>query len=226
MTPLRNLTELGQSVWYDYIRRDLYQGPELKRLIEEDDLRGITSNPTIFAKAMMEKDLYDEDIALRGWKFDTLEGGIRVPFAIRWTGHLPAQVVYGDPVSSLDIVATAAKAAGARLPADRPYDGLDLIPYLTGQQLIPQRTLFWRWFGLGASGPRGSVDTIYAARQGSLKLVRYQALGAGEPQLYDLAIDIGETQDLSPTRPRDVQSLKALYGQWASATNCSPLGAT
>ena len=157
---------------------------------------------------------FTRNAPLRGWKFDTLEGGIRVPFAIRWTGHLPAQVVYADPVSSLDIVATAAKAAGARLPADRPYDGLDLIPYLTGQQLIPPRTLFWRWFGLGASGPRGSINTVYGARQGSLKLVRYQALGAGEPRLYDLGSDIGETQDLSPTRPRDVQSLKALYRLW------------
>src|SRR4051812_5916878 len=62
MTPLRRLTELGQSVWYDYIRRDLYQGAELKRLIGEDELRGMTSNPTIFAKAIMETDLYDDDI--------------------------------------------------------------------------------------------------------------------------------------------------------------------
>src|SRR5688572_15639887 len=62
MTPLRRLTELGQSVWYDYIRRDLYQGQELKRLIEDYDLRGMTSNPTIFAKAIVETDLYDEEI--------------------------------------------------------------------------------------------------------------------------------------------------------------------
>src|SRR5688572_16310630 len=62
MTPLRRLTELGQSVWYDYIRRDLYRGPELKRLIEDDDLRGMTSNPTIFANAIVETDLYDEEI--------------------------------------------------------------------------------------------------------------------------------------------------------------------
>ena len=62
MTPLRRLTGLGQSLWYDYIRRDLYRGPELKRLIEDDDLRGMTSNPTIFAKAIAETDLYDEEI--------------------------------------------------------------------------------------------------------------------------------------------------------------------
>lgn len=59
---MRKLTELGQSVWYDYIRRDLYQGPALRRLIEVDDLRGMTSNPTIFAKAIVETDLYDADI--------------------------------------------------------------------------------------------------------------------------------------------------------------------
>lgn len=60
--PLRRLVELGQSVWYDYIRRDLYLGPELRRLIEEDGLRGMTSNPTIFEKAIAETELYDEDI--------------------------------------------------------------------------------------------------------------------------------------------------------------------
>jgi transaldolase len=60
--PLQRLGELGQSVWYDFIRRDLYQGPELKRLIEQDGLRGMTSNPTIFQKAIAESSLYDEDI--------------------------------------------------------------------------------------------------------------------------------------------------------------------
>jgi len=154
------------------------------------------------------------NLPLQGGKLDTLEGGIRVPFAIQWSGHLPAGLVYGEPVSSLDIVATAASAAGLSLPSDRPYDGLDLIPYLTGQQVMPKRGLFWRWFGLGAMGPRGSVDTIYAMRQGSLKLVRDRALGNGDPQLYNLDSDIGETQDLSVSRPADLQALKALYNGW------------
>lgn len=60
--PLLRLPELGQSVWYDYIRRDLYQGPELRRLIEEDGLRGMTSNPTIFEQAIAKTELYDDDI--------------------------------------------------------------------------------------------------------------------------------------------------------------------
>jgi transaldolase len=60
--PLQRLAELGQSVWYDYIRRDLYQGPELRRLIEEDGLRGMTSNPTIFQQAIAATELYDDDV--------------------------------------------------------------------------------------------------------------------------------------------------------------------
>jgi transaldolase len=60
--PLKRLAALGQSVWYDYIRRDLYKSGQLARLIQEDGLAGMTSNPTIFQKAIADTDLYDEDI--------------------------------------------------------------------------------------------------------------------------------------------------------------------
>jgi transaldolase len=60
--PLLRLTELGQSVWYDYITRDLLSSGELERLIRADGLRGMTSNPTIFEKAIAGSQLYDEDI--------------------------------------------------------------------------------------------------------------------------------------------------------------------
>ena len=62
MNPLRQLGELGQSIWYDYITRDLLRSGELERLIREDGLRGMTSNPTIFEKAIAGSQLYDDDI--------------------------------------------------------------------------------------------------------------------------------------------------------------------
>jgi transaldolase len=62
--PLRELGTLGQSIWLDYIRRDLMASGELRRLIEEDGLRGITSNPSIFEKAIAGSHDYDEDIRL------------------------------------------------------------------------------------------------------------------------------------------------------------------
>ncbi|MEP6470768.1 MAG: transaldolase [Acidobacteriota bacterium] len=73
--PLKRLSELGQSVWYDYIRRDLMTSGELARLIREDGLAGMTSNPTIFQKAIADTDLYDEDVRGAG-----TEG--KEPFAI------------------------------------------------------------------------------------------------------------------------------------------------
>jgi transaldolase/transaldolase/glucose-6-phosphate isomerase len=62
INPLVRLGELGQSPWYDYITRDLITSGELARLIAEDGLRGMTSNPTIFEKAIAGSRLYDEDI--------------------------------------------------------------------------------------------------------------------------------------------------------------------
>lgn len=70
-SPLQRLVELGQSVWLDYIRRDLVEGPELGRLIQEDGLRGMTSNPTIFDHAISQTTLYDEAIRrLAGGRLD------------------------------------------------------------------------------------------------------------------------------------------------------------
>jgi transaldolase len=60
--PLKKLETFGQSIWLDYIRRDLIESGELRRLIEEDGLRGMTSNPSIFEKAIAESHIYDLDI--------------------------------------------------------------------------------------------------------------------------------------------------------------------
>src|SRR5258708_26551594 len=58
--PLQALLTYGQSMWLDYIRRDLITGGKLKKMIEEDGLRGMTSNPSIFEKAIGESSLYDD----------------------------------------------------------------------------------------------------------------------------------------------------------------------
>ena len=60
--PLLKIEELGQSIWLDYLRRDLMTGGGLKYLIDDDGLKGMTSNPSIFEKAIVGSDLYEEDI--------------------------------------------------------------------------------------------------------------------------------------------------------------------
>src|SRR4029077_20186962 len=111
------------------------------------------------------------------------------------------------PVSSLDIVATVAAAAGVSLATGDVYDGINLLPHLTGQQVSPQRTLFWRWFELGSSAPWGSGSTVYAARSGDLKLL-------SGSRLFNLVNDIGETTDLSKTQSSDLTSLQQSWNQW------------
>ena len=172
---------------------------------------------------------FTRNYPLRGYKYNMLEGGIHVPFAVQWPAKLPARAVFDQPVSALDIVATAAAAAGVQLPDDRVYDGLNIIPYFTGEQVSPQRTLFWRWFGLGKDGPPcdpegasgisgGAPGTIWAVRSGQLKLVAARGALSQPPSLYNLQTDIGETQNLAVAQPENVDALKALYNQWNTQT--------
>ena len=81
----------------------------------------------------------------RGWKITFFQGGIRVPFFIKWPGHVPAGREVTVPVQHFDIYATAAAAAGVPLPSDRKIDGVDLLPYARGEKSdVPHRQLFWR----------------------------------------------------------------------------------
>ena len=64
--PLKELLNYGQSMWLDYIRRDLFTTGKLKQLIDEDGLRGMTSNPAIFEKAIADSSLYDDILEVAG----------------------------------------------------------------------------------------------------------------------------------------------------------------
>ncbi len=139
---------------------------------------------------------------LRGAKGTMYEGGIRVPFLVQWPARLRAGQVYDQPVISLDVFPTAAAAAGAAMPADRPIDGVDLTPFLTGQRAgAPHDALFWR------SGAN------YAMRRGRHKLVR---LGERAPELYDLEEDISEGRDLAAGQGEVVAELTKSLDDWAA----------
>jgi arylsulfatase A-like enzyme len=138
---------------------------------------------------------------LRGIKGQTYEGGIRVPFLVRWKGRLPQGQVYARPVVSLDIVPTALAAAGVERP--KGLDGVDLLPFLTGKDpAAPHTTLFWRF------GQRAAV------RAGEWKLV----LDAGTSELYRIADDPGEARDLAAEQPEKVKELRAAYEEWSKGT--------
>lgn len=139
------------------------------------------------------RELTSSNKPLRGEKGSVYEGGIRIPFMVRWPGHVPAGVVYEHPVSSTDIFATAAAVAGAELPKGRTYDGVNLVPFLAGSTVgRPHETLYWR---------QGRTTAL---RAGDWKLVRH---GGGDWELYDLAHDIGETANRAAAEPERRRTL-------------------
>ncbi len=141
---------------------------------------------------------------LRGFKMTTFEGGPRVPFIAQWKGKIPASKTYDLPVMNLDVLPTAIIAAGGKTDPSWQLDGVDLMPYLTGKQTSrPHQTLYWRY------GPQ------WAIRHGDLKLVVSKG-GSGQPELYDLAIDIGESKDLASAQPAKVKELQVLWDKWSA----------
>ncbi len=142
------------------------------------------------------------NLPLRGGKATYWEGGIRVPFLVSWPGRLPAGKSYTPPVITLDVVPTIAALTGAALPADRPIDGVNLMPYLLGENAeAPHAILFWRMF------------ERRAVREGRWKLV---SMGGGPWELYDLSRDAAEAEDLAAARPEIVERLNRAFAAWAS----------
>jgi arylsulfatase A-like enzyme len=139
---------------------------------------------------------------LRGQKGQLYEGGIRVPFLVSWPGKLPAGTSYDAPVSSLDVFATALALAGLPMPADKKYDGVNLVPYLAGEtKTPPHERLYWRMGG----------GKAHAVREGKWKLVR---LNNKPAELYDLSTDIGESKNLAAEQPDVAARLTAALDAW------------
>jgi len=138
---------------------------------------------------------------LRGTKGQVYEGGIRVPFLVQWKGQLPAGKVYEQPVIALDIHPTAVAAAGGKIAPEWKLDGVNLLPYLKGEKTdAPHAALFWR-FG-----------EQHAIRQGDWKLLKTR--GAAKPELYNLAEDVSEKNDLAEKHPDKVKQLTEAYNAW------------
>jgi arylsulfatase A-like enzyme len=142
---------------------------------------------------------------LRGVKGQVYEGGIRVPFLVSWKGHLAAGKVYDRPVISLDIFPTALAAAGGAPPQGRRLDGINLLPYLSGEkQGEPHESLCWRF------GPQAAI------RRGDWKLIRLH--GANDEkktfELYNLAEDVAEEKNLAGEKPDIVNKLTVSLDAW------------
>jgi arylsulfatase A-like enzyme len=149
-----------------------------------------------------------DNAPLRGGKCTHFEGGLLVPFFIKYPSMIKGSSVYDKPVSSLDIFATVADVANFSLPADRVYDGTSLIPYLTKNSGYPHKTFFWR------SGYSKAICSenwkLYINEKSKKKF------------LFDLSKDIEEKTDLSSAYPDKVKELTNELKEWEKTETVKP----
>jgi arylsulfatase A len=139
------------------------------------------------------------------------EGGLRIPLIVRWPGHVPPGTVSDAPVINTDWIPTLRELAG--LPAPVGLDGVSVAGVLTGSSPPPGRRLFWHFPHYTNQGSRPSG----AMREGDWMLVeRYDDQAV---ELYNLAMDPRETQNVAPQNAGKVASMQAALAAWRSKIN-------
>ena len=145
----------------------------------------------------------------RGWKISFFEGGIHVPFFLKWPARLAGGQTFEAPVHGFDIFATAAAAAGVEVPMDRTIDGVDLVPYVAGHaEGSPHEALFWR---------TGGYQVVIAD---GYKLQASEP--PGKAWLFHLVEDPTEQRNLADAQPGRVASLRKLLEEH-NAAQAEPL---
>ncbi len=146
-----------------------------------------------------------DNAPLRSGKGFPYEGGIRVPFLVRWPGVIPEGKLSDTPISSIDIFPTILEAVGVRLPKDRVIDGLSLLDHLKsgGKVGVDRNELLWHF-------PHHRYDDVkpYSIiRKGDWKLIKYWT---GGYELFDLSKDLSEERNLAAEMPGKAGELDAI----------------
>jgi arylsulfatase A len=132
---------------------------------------------------------------LRGYKFQTYEGGMRVPCIMRWPAHIPAGKVCEEVAATIDIMPTLAKLAGTTAPTDRVIDGSDIWPLMSGKENAESPHDAYYYY-------RG--NKLEAIRAGDWKL----RLDKNNVELFNLGSDISESENVAEANPDIVEKLK------------------
>ena len=143
---------------------------------------------------------------LRSGKGSAYEGGVRVPFIVRWPGATAPGAVDDTLVISADILPTILEITGER--RRRPVDGSSLVSLLRGEGPLDREALYWHYphYHPGGAAPYGAV------RAGRYKLIEYYE--DMRVELYDLDVDVGEAANLAETLPKQTARLRGLLHAW------------
>jgi len=183
---------------------------DVGRILEELKSQGIDDNTIVLfssdngphEEGGHKMDFFDSNGPLRGMKRDLYEGGVRVPLIVRWPGHVKQNSTSSHISGFQDVLPTLAEIAGADTPDN--IDGISMLPTLTGQGVqVEHQFLYWEF-----SEQKGKRAVL----KGDWKLVQ-RKVATDEPsgfELYNVAEDIDESQNLADEHPEKVKQLAAL----------------
>jgi arylsulfatase A len=211
--PNRPLPAVTKENMYDGTRQDyaamLEQIDEgVGMMLTELDKQGILDNTLFVLSSDNGGERLSDNSPLFNHKQTLWEGGIRVPCLMRWPAKLPRGRLISQPAITMDLTATFLALAGAK--SDRPLDGTNLLPILTGEQPLEERTFYWR--------VNRSNRYQKAIRHGDWKYV----LDGGVDLLFNLKDDIGERRDLGYQQQAILADLKARLSAWEQEMDASP----
>ena len=144
---------------------------------------------------------FSDNGVLRGIKGDFFEGGIRVPFTMQWPKKIKPGITYDKPIIALDVFATVASAASAQKYIKNDIDGVDLLPYLTGDKFgLPHEYLYWQ-------NPDKDIDVVRDERYKYLRI-------KNDEYIFDLKNDISEETNIINSSKPIYDRLKSQFKEW------------
>jgi arylsulfatase A len=180
-------------------------------ILAELEAAGVAEDTLIVFSSDNGGERWSDNRPLFHHKATLWEGGIRVPCLMRWPARLPKGKESAQLGITMDLTATFAAAAGVTPPEGHVFDGIDLVPFLTGEAPAAERTLFWR---IDRSNRKMRV-----VRQGKWK---YLDDGGTMDLLFDLEADLGERHNLHYTHPEIVTDLKERLAAWEAEMEREP----
>jgi arylsulfatase A-like enzyme len=168
-----------------------------------------------YAAAGVKAHEITDNAPLRGGKGMLYEGGVRVPFLVRWPGVIPAGAVCDEPALHVDLFPTLLELAGGSPPAGQPLDGLSLAPLFQNPRAkLPREAIYAHFPGYLEGRGAGAWRTtpVGWVRARDFKLLEF--FEDGRLELYNLKDDLGEKQNLAEAQPQKTAHLHGLLKAW------------
>ena len=203
-------TDGGSVPTYLTMVRQMDEG--IGRILRALDATGAAEGTLVIFTSDNGGERFSDTWPMVGKKMDLLEGGIRVPYIVRWPGRIKPGGVTAQPALTMDWTATMLAAAGVAAHPDYPLDGVSLLPVLDDPGATIARDLYWRM----------KFRNQKALRSGDWK---YLALD-GDEFLFDLSKDQRERANLTRRYPERLAELRARYAAWEATLPPIPPDAT